>query len=495
MDELIGKLFMIGLPSHEVDDPTKRVLESVKPGSIILFKRNIKSRKQITTFIESIAKFLGYKPLMAIDQEGGIVTRLTEGFSMAPSAMGLAMSNNPDNAYTAGRIIGSEMKDVGIDWNLAPVVDINNNSDNPAIGIRSFSNNKDTVIEYASKFVLGLKESGVISCLKHFPGNGRVASDPHIDMPVLNVPKAELYKTELSPFLSINAPSWMPTHIYIPAIQSSKEPITVSKEILTDMIRGELGYKGVLLADDLNMGGVSNFYLPEELAFKTLSAGMDMLSFCDNTTKQIAAKKYLRKKIIQDKFFLEKIVKSSERIENLFLERETSNTDKNLSDFSRNRIVMDVISKESVLILKNNDNLLPLTGIDNIFAVKATRLVRVEEDIESLPLVVKKAGELLNCPVTIYRRDLTAEEADVLLSISNGKRNMIFTENAHLVQRQKIFIEKLADISLSLVLIALRDPYDADIMGVKSAICSYGYNVSQQEEILNKLINVKYIFN
>jgi len=491
MDELIGKLFMIGLPSYEVDDPTKTILESVKPGSIILFKRNIKNREQIAIFVESIAKFLGYKPLIAIDQEGGIVTRLTKGFSVAPSAMGLTMSNNPDNAYTAGRIIGSEMKTVGIDWNLAPVVDINNNSDNPAIGIRSFSNNKDTVIEYASKFALGLKESGIISCLKHFPGNGRVASDPHINMPVLNISKAELYKTELSPFLSIDAPSWMPTHIYMPEIQSVREPITVSKEILTDMIRSELGYEGVLLADDLNMGGVSNFYLPEELALKTLSAGMDMLSFCDNGTKQMAVKRYLRKQIIQDKNILEKIVKSSERIEKLFLERETINPDNNMPDFSRNKIVMDGISKESVLLLKNTNNLLPLTGADNLFAVKATRLVQVEEDMESLPLVVKKAGELLKCPVTIYRRDLSAEEADVLLSISKGKRNIIFTENAHLVLSQILFIEKLADISLSLVLIALRNPYDADIRGVESAICSFGYNNSQQEEILNKLINIK----
>ena len=489
LDELIGKIFMIGLQSAEIDDSAKRVLDIVRPGSVILFKRNIRNREQINEFIRSISDFLGYKPLIAIDQEGGIVTRLTDGFTVSPGAMALAMTGSPDNAYKAGKILGSEMRAVGIDWNLAPVVDINNNPGNPAIGVRSFSDNKDTVIKYASKFSAGLKDIGIITCLKHFPGNGRVITDPHIDMPILNISRDEIYKTELAPFLAINAPSWMPTHLYVPAIQTSKEPITVSSEILTDMIRSELGYEGVLIADDLNMEGVSNFYSPEELALKTLKGGMDMISFCDNMEKQIRVKKFLDKKITHSEELVERITQAAERIENLFIQRKNNQSSADTQpDFEENRVVMDKISSESVQILKNRNYLLPLERADNVFAAKVVRLILVEENLVRVPEVVTRTSELLNCPVTIYSRELLLEESASMLKRAAGKRNIIFTENAHLVPLQIEFIEKLTGVSESLVLIALRNPYDADIRGVESAICSFGYNSSQQKGILIKLL-------
>jgi beta-N-acetylhexosaminidase len=487
--EIIGKVFMIGLPSSEIDDNAKIVLEKVRPGSVILFTRNIRNRTQLIKFISAISNFLGYKPLIAIDQEGGIVTRLTEGFSVSPGAMALAATKNPENAYTAGRILGSEMKSVGIDWNLAPVVDINNNYGNPSIGVRSFSDKNDTVIEYASKFVKGLKESGIITCLKHFPGNGRVVTDPHLDMPILNISRNEIFKTELTPFLAINAPCWMPTHIHVPSIQTSKEPITVSKEVLTDMIRDELKYKGVLVADDLNMGGVSNYYLPEDLALKTLEAGMDMISFCDNMEKQIQVRKFLDKKIIKNENLSKRITEAACRIENLFIQRKEmeSLTDK-VTEFENNKIIMNSISLQSVHILKNKNNLIPLDRADNIFAAKATRLVLVEDGPKGIPLVVITTGEVLNCEITVYSREISITESDFMLNMAEGKHNIIFTENAHLVPSQVEFIKKLARLSDSLILIALRNPYDKDINGVHNAICSFGYNRNQQNGVLQKLL-------
>jgi len=488
LKELTGKIFMIGLPSSEINDPAKRVLEVVRPGSVILFGRNIKDREQVVAFIRGITDFLGYKPLIAIDQEGGIVTRLTKGFTVSPSAMALASTENPNNAYRAGIILGSEMKAVGIDWNLAPVVDFNNNSQNPGIGIRSFSRDKDTVIEYASKFTAGLRESGIITCLKHFPGIGRVVTDPHLDMPILNISRDEIYRTELAPFLAINSPSWMPTHIHVPAIQTSKEPITVSREVLTDMIRDELKYEGVLIADDLNMGGVSNFYPPEEIALKTLEAGMDMISFCDNTEKQIQVRKFLDGKIVENDKLAERISGAAGRIENLFRQRKKTEPPADIRlEFEDNRVEMDRISSESVRIRKNRSNLIPLNRVDNIFAVKAARLVLVEDTLQGIHMAVTRTGEFLKCPITVYSREISKEESASLLKTAAGKRNIIFTENAHLALSQVEFIEKLARLSDDLVLIALRNPYDADIRGIENAICSFGYSSSQQKEILQKL--------
>ncbi len=490
LNKLTGKVMMIGLPSTKIDDYSKRVLELVKPGSVILFSRNIIDREQITEFINSITSFLGYKPLIAIDQEGGIVTRLVKGFSVSPGAMAIVSTGSSENAYTTGRILGSEMKSAGIDWNLAPVVDINNNYNNPAIGIRSFSNNKNTVIEYATQFIKGLTEKGIITCLKHFPGNGRVSTDPHLDMPTLNISKEEIYKTELAPFIAINAPSWMPTHLYAPAIQTSKIPITVSKEILTDMIRTELKYEGVLIADDLNMGGVSNFYSPEDLAIKSLEAGMDMISFCDNIEKQISVKKSLNIKFKEDNIFHERIKEAENRIENLFKQRNNMQSHPvNIQNFQNNKTAIDKISLQSVQILKNEDNLIPLNWTDNIFAVKAARLVLVEESKEGIQEVVTETSKYLNCSITIYNREISERESLLLLKKAKGKRNIIFTENAHLIPNQIKFIENLNSLSKDLIMIALRNPYDADINGIRNVICSFGYNTSQQTGILEKLLD------
>lgn len=263
LEDKIGRLFLVGLPSTILDEETKQVLDQIKPGSIILFSRNIESKKQIKKYVNDIEKYLGYKPLVTIDQEGGIVTRLLDGFTVAPGAMAVTATNNSKNAYEIGKTLGREMKAIGVDWDLAPVVDVNNNPANPGIGIRSFSDKEDVVIEYASQFIKGLEEEGVISCLKHFPGKGRVAVDAHLDMPELDIDIEEMEKVELKPFKKIKSASWMPSHIWISKIQNKKEPATVAKEILTALVRDKLGFEGCLIADDLSMGGVSKYFSPE----------------------------------------------------------------------------------------------------------------------------------------------------------------------------------------------------------------------------------------
>ena len=251
----IGRLFMIGLPGPSLDDETKTVLDEMDPLSVILFGRNIESAEQLAKYIADITAHLGRKPVFAIDQEGGIVTRLTKGFTVVPGPMALAAAGEPSAAYDAGRILGAEMKAVGIDWDLAPVVDVNRNPSNRGIGVRSFSADTAEVVRYAGRFVEGLSDSGVLCCLKHFPGLGAVEADPHIDLPVLGCSREELFGKDLPPFLGIEADCWMPTHVWVPAIQSRKEAVTVSSEVLTGFVRDELGFDGLLLADDLNMGG------------------------------------------------------------------------------------------------------------------------------------------------------------------------------------------------------------------------------------------------
>ncbi len=490
----IGKLFMVGLPCEVLDDEAKRVLAAIKPGSVILFRRNIKNLEQTTSLIENIADFLGYRPLIAVDQEGGIVTRLTEGFSISPGSMALAVSGSPRAAYRAGRIMGMEMRGAGIDWDLAPVVDINTNIDNPVIGIRSFSEDKDIVIRNASEFIQGLDESGIISCLKHFPGIGRASVDPHLDMPILDIPRDALYDLELAPFTSLSAPSWMPTHIYIPSLQSENVPATVSKEILTAMIREELGYEGVLVADDLAMGGITRLFPIEEAAFRSFEAGMDMVSICSGSDIQIRSYCYLKERIHSSERLQTRFRESAKRIERLIdiAKKNRVLSGSRITENNRliNSRIMGKIAYDSVQVVKNEDHLIPIRGkIDTIFASASQRPLLVEDHERGLPAAVRKAAELLECPLFTFSRDMKEQEQDRLLMRAKGRNNLIFTENAHLSSLLVSYIEKLSQVSKSLILVAMRNPYDADIPGIDNAVCSYGYTRDQQRGVLDLLFD------
>ncbi|ACR80669.1 beta-N-acetylhexosaminidase [Kosmotoga olearia] len=487
LEEKVGKLFMIGLPGKSMDAETVKILERVNPGSIILFSRNIENPSQVKDFIDECKRVLGYKPLIAIDQEGGIVTRLTKGFAISPGAMAIAATGNSENAFIAASILAKEMRAVGIDWDLAPVVDINNNPNNPGIGVRSFSSDVNTVVEFGRKFTKGLQENGIIACLKHFPGKGRVSVDAHIDMPVLDVSYDELKKFELIPFKKIEALSWMPSHIYIPALQHTKIPATLSEEILTELVRKKLHYKGVLIADDLLMGGITNYFPVEEATLKAFAAGMDILTVCHNDDIQIAVKNYLVKQIEKEPKLQKRLEESLSKIEAMKklinkapkIEIKLVGSDEHINE-------MQHISDEAITLLKNKDNLIPLQHVDNVFTVVLSRLVQVEDEKEGIPWISQEIAKYTNAEFYTFDLKIKPDQINKYIKKAVGKVNVIFTENAHLFPGQRALAEEISKVGKTLI-VALRNPYDCFIEGVENAIASYGYTPELQKSLFKVL--------
>ncbi len=488
-----GRLFMLGIPGPELDNETKVLLETVDPLSIIFFGRNIVNPQQLAGLISDITSFMGRKPVFAIDQEGGIVTRLTEGFTVMPGPMALARAGGETAAYEAAFILGTEMMAVGIDWDLAPVVDINRNPMNRGIGIRSFGTRKEEVISCARAFVKGLSDAGVLSCLKHFPGLGGASVDPHIDLPVLDISREELFDTDLQPFIEIDCPCWMPTHIYIPSIQNRKEAVTVSSEVLTGIVRKELGFDGLLLADDLNMGGVANSSSTEELVINTFRAGMDILSICEGTKNQINAFKALDDTVRKDEYLYRRYLESLERINRILspcegiLKQGTGKIKNAESAATAARLAV-----KSIECIKKEAPLPPLSSVQNIFSMKRQRLVLVEEEGQGLFYAAVKAAELAECPLLEINSESTTEETKKRLLIAAGEKiNLIFTENAYLDDNISNLITALAEASKEFYMIALRNPWDADITGIRNAWCSFGYTPDQQKAVISFLSGKK----
>lgn len=483
-----GGLFSVGLyGSYRLTDQDKMLLELIRPSSVILFQRNIVNPIQIQELIKETETFLGYKPLVSIDQEGGIVSRLTNGFTVSPGAMALTQTEDSHNSYLAGIILGKEMKAVGIDWDLAPVVDINNNPDNPGIGIRSFGETREIVTTYAGEFVRGLEEEGIISCLKHFPGKGRVTADAHLEMPILDISKELLLQDELFPYIKINSPSWMPSHVYYPALQSIKEPASVSKEVLTELVRNELKYKGVLISDDMTMGGIIKYYSVAEGVKKSFYAGMDNLLICHDFNKQVESFNVIKHEIMTNEIAEQRMIESLERMKSLFDISKKNTSPMDCLESDEHKMTMQEITNHAVKILKNEDNAIPMKSIDLIYSVELTRKVEIEDEKDAIPQAVTALSNKTGATVYYLNKDLLEDLEPTMLNVK-GKNVVLFTENAHLDSSIRNFIRILSKNSKLLTVCALRNPYDQDIEGVRNLICSYGYTKMQQDRIVKVLL-------
>lgn len=290
LQQKIGQLMVIGFDGTTVDAELRSMIVDDHVGGVILFARNVRSPEQVarlTNELQKIALENGNPGLLiAIDQEGGRVARLTEetGFTEFPAAMAITATCDPENARRIAIAMAVEMRAVGINVDFAPDLDVNNNPSNPVIGIRSFSSDPAKVAEYGVAFAQGLQENGVMAFGKHFPGHGDTGVDSHIDLPVVPHDRARLDKVELYPFraaIQADFAGIMSAHVTFPAIDPTPGmPATLSYPVLTGLLRDELGYDGLIITDSLEMGALaSNGYPPQVAAPLAFAAGADLLLF------------------------------------------------------------------------------------------------------------------------------------------------------------------------------------------------------------------------
>jgi beta-N-acetylhexosaminidase len=278
IEEKIGAILMCPIHGEEVTDEIKNFLEETKIGSIILYNwsNNITDTKKIRSFTHALQKEsiknTGSLLFIGIDQEGGRVDRLKKGF---PSAAQIAEMGTPREALDLAQKISYELKQIGINLNFAPVVDINSNPKNTVIGDRCFGKDPRVVTDFGKAFARGLQDGGVSPCLKHFPGHGDVSDDSHYTLPISYKTLDELMEMELIPYMEIDSPFIMTAHILFPNIDP-KYPATLSKIFLQDILRGKLRYKGLIITDSLTMDALSSGSL-SETAIEAFNAGNDIL--------------------------------------------------------------------------------------------------------------------------------------------------------------------------------------------------------------------------
>jgi beta-N-acetylhexosaminidase len=294
--EKVGQMIVGGFPGgREGMLELSRAVESAALGNLILFSRNAASPPELHAMVREARAMVrartGIEPLVAIDQEGGVVARLREGMSLLPSAMGMAAAVasgllSDDDLRVLGRLCGQELLALGIDWNLAPVADVNVNPLNPVIGVRSFGEDPRRVADLATAFAAGLAEAGVLATGKHFPGHGDAAEDSHLGLPLIGAARSRLEAVELLPFrrlIAAGLPVIMTAHVRFPAVEPEPIPATLSHRVLTGLLREELGFSGLIATDCLEMKAIAGRF--PDFAVRAVEAGADLL--CVSHTRSV----------------------------------------------------------------------------------------------------------------------------------------------------------------------------------------------------------------
>ncbi|MBI3988969.1 MAG: beta-N-acetylhexosaminidase [candidate division NC10 bacterium] len=317
LDEKIGQLFIFGFDGTEPSEELQRFIRHANLGGVVLLKRNIRDPLQLFSLIAALQASSPSLPLfVAVDQEGGRVSRLDPPFTQFPSPARVGEVGSVKLAHAMGAAIGKELRAVGINVDLAPVLDVNTNPSNPVIGDRAFGADPDLVAELGVSFFWGLKEQGILAVGKHFPGHGDTSLDSHEALPIVSHPKERLDAVELQPFaeaIEAGIPALMTAHVLYPSLDPWY-PATLSKAILTDLLRGELGFPGLIVSDDLAMKAISDRYGSGEAAVRFLEAGGDLVLICHTWERQMEAIEAVKYAVEEGRISEERIEESLRRI-------------------------------------------------------------------------------------------------------------------------------------------------------------------------------------
>src|SRR6266851_2755853 len=296
IEQKVGQFFYIGLPGTELDADTRALIEEVQPGGIIIFGRNVRSPEQLRYLLDGIRELLPHGPLIGVDQEGGLVDRLRKIFTPMPSARTIREHGDLAASRALGRITGEVLRILGFNMNFAPVMSImTDERDLLSNGLysRSFGRSPGEVLGYTTVYLRGLQETGMIGCLKHFPGIGAGEVDSHEEMPLVRLTHEDLLAQDLAPYIELferrddRVRCVMISHGGFPNIDIKEgvtggllEPASLSHNIVTNLLRHELGYQHLVVTDDLEMGAIAKHCEIEAAVVRAFLAGEDMMLIC-----------------------------------------------------------------------------------------------------------------------------------------------------------------------------------------------------------------------
>ena len=476
--EKVAQLFVVGFRGTTADETIREFVEA-GVGGVIYFARNVEDPEQVAALSGALQRTAveNDRPplLVTIDEEGGVVSRLPWDGRL-PGQMTVGATRDPDLARRGAMAKARELRAVGVNVNLAPVLDVNNDPDNPVIGVRSFGEDPELVSEFGVAAAAGFENESVVACGKHFPGHGDTAVDSHLDLPVVGHDRERLDRVELAPFraaIDAGVGAIMTTHVAFPTFTDDEErPATLSKPVLTGLLREELGYDGLILTDCMEMNAIADTLGTPEGAVQAVEAGCDLVTVSHTPETQRAAVDAVVEAVQSGRIAETRIDESVRRVlrtKNAYDVGDSSpgNARSEASDAWRkaneeSRRVARRVAERGVTLVRDRDGNLPVgDGPVRVVQFPGGAGSEVEESGADASAFAER---LRDRGVAVDARTLDPEPsgADERLSFDadSDETIVVCTRNAASDAAQAEVVSRLRDAGANLVVLAIRNPYD-----------------------------------
>lgn len=499
LEDLIGERLMLGLPGPSLRDEDVRLCRETRAGGLIVYRRNFESPEQLHTLLASLESALGRRLLVATDHEGGRIVMLGRGTTIFPDNLAMGAAGEEAFAYRQGLFEARELRRLGVDVNLAPCLDVLTERYSPNIGIRSYGKDPAVVARHGVARIRGMQRNGLSACAKHFPGKGHAPLDAHLRLPTIDSTWAEMHATHLPPFLEAIAAGVecvMTSHPVYPNLDPAGAPATFSRLIVEDYLRGQVGFRGVVVSDDLEMGAVSETCPIGEATVRAAAAGHDLLLVCHTEAAQRAAAAALLdayRTVALPRRGLEQAV---ERIRRLRARRSArfeggapapEPDGAPLAWAIATRAVTRVAPGRPGFTRALNGRVAVVFPRFSELAARITIEPEVADERAYLARAFARAGiEPETVVVSVEPSDAEIAAAADRAAVADA--TVLFLYDAHLYPSNRALLDALMRRARALAVVLLRDPYDAALLapGVLG-LTAYGWRKCQLDAVIARL--------
>ena len=472
LEEKVGQMLCFAFHGTEYNEQLEKQIKELHVGGVILFARNITSNDQVKKLNDDIQKNAQIPLFIGTDQEGGMVLRITEGITPFPGAMSFAASGRSN--YNVCKYVGNDLKHLGFNMAFAPCADVNNNPYNPVINSRSYSDDPKVVSKYVTDSFKGFQDSLVIPTAKHFPGHGDTSVDSHVSLPTVDKTLEQLENLEFVPFkdaVDNGIDGIMASHVLYPAIDDIY-PASLSKKIITGILKEKMGFEGLIVTDSLTMGAINDNYSKGEIVELAANAGIDILIFCGkadiNDQREIFNEFVTRVK--DGRISIDRVNESVKKILDYKSKYKVSELPENLSTEEEMQEAIE-ISLQSVTLAFDKNNLLENKSVNSLILFPEIKLSSlVDNDTNGYQSLGKFVNKDQNHEI-IFNESLenlqeiiekSSQYDKIIMCTYNVKENDYYVRLFNQLPKEKV------------VVVSMRSPYDCMYLeGLMGYICIY----------------------
>jgi beta-N-acetylhexosaminidase len=492
IEDAVGQKMLLAFKGkNDIPGEVHEAIRMYRPAGFSLFRAfNIDHPAQVrelTQSLQRVAQEQGLEPfLIGVDQEGGQLMAIGEGVTLLPGNLALGAAGSPELAHAAGKVLGRELAAMGVNVDFAPSCDVNINPSNPVIGTRSFGENPKSVAALAAAMTAGIQASGVAATAKHFPGHGDTASDSHHGVPVVDHQKERLWQVELPPFqaaIQEDVKLVMSAHLSLPAVSGHKDvPSTLSPAILKGLLRHELGYKGVIVTDAMDMKAIQQGEGLGEDAVRAALAGCDLLLLTTNPEDHQRVFHSLRRAVQNGSIDPSELFESAQRVHVLkeWLMSQPPPPDLSVVGCASHHAVAAEVAARSITLIRDQAHILPLQleQEQHLAVVMPQPLDLTPADTSSY-LQPSLASVLRNYyphveEIIVPHRPQDQDIASVLEQIQGCQAVVLGTINAYSQPCQATLVKAVLSTNMTTILVAFRMPYDLGAFpDAPTYLCTY----------------------